>query len=82
MYVDGSVIASNTAYDTDSGVLGGSQMTLSGAPTYAWSGKIDDLAVWDRALPRDAIESLWNEGDGRVAYIPPPPPGGMLLLIR
>lgn len=78
-YVDGTLRASNIAYDTDSSVLGGSGMSFSGTG-YSWSGKIDDVACWDQALTVDQIQSLWNGGTGRPAYTSPPK--GTLISFR
>jgi len=29
-----------------------------------WNGKIDDVAIWERALSADEVAEIWNGGDG------------------
>ena len=82
VYVNGSLVASNTAYggafddalNTDPIGFGsystGSSITAS----------FDDFAIWDMPLNRDQIQSLWNEGDARTAYTPPP--AGTVIILK
>lgn len=34
------------------------------SPNREWEGKVDDVAVWERALTVGEIQALYNEGDG------------------
>ncbi|MEO0797285.1 MAG: DUF6288 domain-containing protein [Verrucomicrobiota bacterium] len=68
LYVDGVLIAENFAYPADD-LLDGNfwiELGIDNSGT-RWGGLIDDLAVWDRALTKDQIESLVfsNGGMGR-----------------
>jgi hypothetical protein len=38
----------------------------SGSTSRQWQGKIDDVAIWRRALTADQIGQLWNGGAGAV----------------
>ena len=84
VYVDSTLIASNTAS------AGGLDAALNASPiilkaptssSNSRSNRFDDVAIWNIALSPDQIQSLWNEGVGRVAYTPPPA-GAMIFIIR
>ncbi|HBO44068.1 MAG TPA: hypothetical protein DD670_09070, partial [Planctomycetaceae bacterium] len=66
----------------------GYEMADPGAATpadrYAWDGKMDDTAIWNRALNANEIAYLYNEGTGRTVtstnpiITPPDPPSPTL----
>jgi len=68
VYLDGVRIASAPAYATDSALDLDFLRLSCNHSGFKWGGRIDDLAVWDRALSLDEIESLvlTNGGAGRA----------------
>jgi len=63
IYVDGS-LDSTTSY-TDTGAITTSSAALSGL-TYSFSGSIDEVGVWSRALSAAEISTLYNSGNGNA----------------
>jgi len=85
VYVDAVVLESNQMFLSDT-VLDGFYMKLGiHHDSYKRGGMFDDLAVWDRALTLDEVESLvlFNEGEGRVVQEAEPiPSAGTMLMIK
>ncbi|BCX48631.1 hypothetical protein HAHE_25390 [Haloferula helveola] len=77
LYVDGMLIAENVALPADS-LLSGSSWIRMGIDhsAYRWGGLLDDLAMWNRALSLDEIQSLvlYNGGTGRTIQEQPQTP--------
>ena len=64
LYIDGVEVATK-----EGAVLQdrGNRMRIGDNPDAAgrgWNGKIDDVAIWARALSADEIAEIWDEGDG------------------
>lgn len=65
LWVDGQLVATGgaPALADDSDML----LTIGEnpeAPGREWEGRIDDLAIWNRALSRDEIALIWHGGAG------------------
>jgi fibronectin type 3 domain-containing protein len=67
VYVDGSLVASNITFGASDTALNTQAIWLN--QSGQGSFRVDDLAVWNRVLPIDAIEYLWNGGTGRPVTI-------------
>ncbi|HAJ80127.1 MAG TPA: hypothetical protein DCO75_10180 [Fibrobacteres bacterium] len=65
-YVNGNLINSQNATlsysDLDRVLIGASKQTSTGALTQFWSGKIDDIRIYSRALSSTEILALYHEG--------------------
>ena len=64
LYIDGVEVGTN-----EGAVLQdrGNRMRIGDNPDElgrGWNGKIDDVAIWARALSADEIAEIWDEGDG------------------
>ncbi|MEM7390862.1 MAG: LamG-like jellyroll fold domain-containing protein [Verrucomicrobiota bacterium] len=72
LYVDGMLLATNGGFIGDSTLNNAAMLLSINHGGYRWGGLIDDLAVWNRALTVDQIESLVlaNGGAGR-SVLPP-----------
>jgi len=76
LYFDNQLVLDTgigTIGDTDQGLLVGRRDVLAGQGL-AMNGRIDDLAIWNRALSDSEITGLWNGGDGQdiVSSVPEP----------
>ena len=75
MYVNGKQVGTTTAAPFENKstplIIGSNPKFLS---SRSWDGMIDDIAIWDRALTSDEIESIWNGGTGAsiTSLIPEP----------
>jgi len=64
LYVDGVEVATKTGavlQDRDNRMRIGDNPDALGR---GWNGKIDDVAIWARALPAETIAEIWADGDG------------------
>jgi len=34
----------------------------------AWSGKLDEIAIWNRCISANEVNELWNNGDGKALF--------------
>jgi hypothetical protein len=64
LYIDGVEVATKTGAVLEDR---GNRMRIGDNPDAlgrGWNGKIDDVAIWARALPADTIAEIWADGDG------------------
>ena len=64
LYIDGVEVATKEGAVLEDR---GNRMRIGDNPEGAgrgWNGKIDDVAIWARALSADEIAEIWDEGDG------------------
>ena len=64
LYIDGVEVGTNEGAVLEDR---GNRMRIGDNPDAAgrgWNGKIDDVAIWARALSADEIAEIWDEGDG------------------
>jgi hypothetical protein len=64
LYIDGVEVATKEGAVLEDR---GNRMRIGDNPDAAgrgWNGKIDDVAIWARALSADEIAEIWDEGDG------------------
>ncbi|MFT5857484.1 MAG: hypothetical protein ACI8XO_004745, partial [Verrucomicrobiales bacterium] len=64
LYIDGVEVANKTGAVLQDRA---NRMRIGDNPDAlgrGWNGKIDDVAIWARALPADTIAEIWADGDG------------------
>lgn len=66
LWVDGALEYSTTLATWGSTSVPGTTNVLIGTPyssgTYSWIGRIDDVAIWNRALSSSEIQTLYSKG--------------------
>ncbi|GEM_PF-853908 len=69
VFVDGVLLAEDVAYPDDEIVHAAAWIKMGRNHSgYRWGGRLDDVALWNRALTQDEIQSLYfvNDGEGRA----------------
>lgn len=78
IYVNGK--AAPTVYSSGTGVLTNDPVSFDlaarigrysgngGAPNYLFSGSIDEVAIWNRALSTTEVQQLYRRGANRIKY--------------
>lgn len=64
-YIDGAYVGSDTDGANLSSVTGTGVLRISGKPAGGdyFKGKIDEVAIWDKALTSDEVSALYNNGN-------------------
>ncbi len=65
LYIDGELEAENTGLSREGNDM---PMMIGENPDAlgrTWSGMIDDLGFWNRAISEDEVMEIWNNGEGR-----------------
>lgn len=65
--------ASNTKFSTEQLYIGGNRTAGE------WSGRMDDLLIWDRGLSAAEVTELYNQGRSRIPQILTPGPFDFVL---
>jgi Concanavalin A-like lectin/glucanases superfamily/PEP-CTERM motif len=85
LYLDGSLLVSDTNYvgsidPSTNPLLIGTRDAQDGRD-FAVDGRMDEIAIWDRALTTSEITSLWNNGQGMlITTASVPEPSSIVLL--
>ncbi|MGP0067371.1 MAG: LamG-like jellyroll fold domain-containing protein [Isosphaeraceae bacterium] len=82
IYLDGSLLVSDTSFvgsinPSTNPLLIGTRDAQDGRD-FAVDGRMDEIAIWDRALTTSEIASLWNNGQGMLMSSVPEPSSLML----
>jgi Concanavalin A-like lectin/glucanases superfamily/PEP-CTERM motif len=79
IYLDGTLVVSDTSFvgsitSSPNPLLFGTRDAQDGRD-FAVDGRLDEIAIWNRALSSSEIASLWNNGAGQLipaASVPEP----------
>jgi Concanavalin A-like lectin/glucanases superfamily/PEP-CTERM motif len=84
IYLDGSLLVSDTSFvgsitSVTNPLLIGTRDAQDGRD-FAVDGKMDEIAIWNRALSTSEIVSLWNGGNGMIIAASVPEPSSVCLM--
>jgi trimeric autotransporter adhesin len=84
IYLDGSLLVSDTSYvgsinPSTNPLLIGRRDAQDGRD-FSVDGRLDEIAIWNRALSTSEIASLWNGGAGMLIAASVPEPSSVCLM--